>query len=121
MDKYIEQLKPLFVDIADKIGQGAEFGWEVVIKQQYVEAITTLIFLGLGLVFILISWYFLVKTDWDGYENNQAKTGVPCLIFGIVGGFMTLFSFLYLLSEGTIGKLLNPEYYALEFFINLVK
>ena len=34
MGNTIEQLKPLMVDVASKIGQTAEYGWDVILKQQ---------------------------------------------------------------------------------------
>ena len=43
MEKYIEQLKPLFEKVADKIGQGAGYTWEVVLRQQIAEGIVNIL------------------------------------------------------------------------------
>lgn len=117
----ITQLKEVMTPIALKIGEGAEFGWEVVMKQQYVEAVVAFSFLFFGIILLLLGYYLSVKTDWNSRDNNEGKTGVPAMVLLVIGGIITFFAFLTVLFESAIGKLINPEYYAIQFFINLVK
>lgn len=111
MENYIEQLKPLFAQVADKIGQGTSFGWEVVLRQQIAYGIIAIFVAILGLAGIigLIIWH---KKD----EDLMDDTGGGILLIWV----LTLILFI----AGTISAILyltNPEYYALQFFINLVK
>lgn len=122
MEKYIEELKPVFAQVAEKIGQGAEFGWGVVLKQQYVYAISNLIGSVLALISLIVGIILVryglklqsQKVDWyktDGDDFIFSGGGL------IIGG---LSAFILTLMHG-IAYLINPEYYALQFFISLVK
>lgn len=117
MEQYIEQLKPVFASVAEKIGQGAEFGWEVVIRQQFVEAIIIIVGFLVGIILIFLRYWIGRSDPW---EDITVRSGVAfCLIITAV--FLIIATLLELIVGGGIGKLINPEYYALEFFINLVK
>lgn len=39
----ITKLQEIMSPVAQKIGEGAEFGWSVVIKQMYVEGVIALL------------------------------------------------------------------------------
>ena len=113
MENTIEQLKPLFTQMAEKIGQGAEFGWEVILKQQIaygvICAIFTVIFLIAGIALIIYS----IKSN-DSIEENDLETVMVFTYLFIFGGF-----FIFCIQG--ILRLLNPEYYTLQFFMNLVQ
>jgi hypothetical protein len=113
----IEQIKLALQPIAEKIGEGAEFGWEVIIRQQYVNAImggvwfvVSLLMIGLGV------WLFkkLYKKDANYNEND---------LLWVVSG--VLFPILLLIAatsfETLITRLLNPAYYAIEFLLTIIK
>lgn len=96
--------------IAEKIGQGAAFGWEVVVRQQYFEGLSSLIWSLPVAIIALVLWFtsFKFAKDTDG---ASLWVIVPALVF-------TVFAFC-LLDNGVL-HLLNPSYYALQFFIDLV-
>lgn len=110
----IEAIQVALAPVAEKIGQGAAYGWEVVVRQQYVEGITSLIIAGIALIVFIAAMFALRYqfTKADSYDFPFAG------FFGIFGGIM---SFAIGTSSLVIGvqKLLNPEYYALQFFITL--
>ena len=107
MEKYIEQLKPLFEKVAEKIGQGANFGWEVVLRQQVSFGIIAG-FLGvMGLVMLLLG-IKLYREEEKEYADIKIAYFFMILIGGV--GFVA----------GTINAILrlsNPAYYALQFFL----
>ena len=121
MEQYIEQLKPLFSKIAEKIGQGAEFGWSVVFRQQIAYGVVT--------AFIAICGFLGMFLVYRAYKNIKAKEIAKIdlaieyeglLIWIVAGGIVSGIAFI----AGTINAILyftNPAYYALQFFINLVK
>lgn len=110
----INAIKEAFVPIAEKIGQGADYGWEVVVLQQYVTAIGN--FIGTVVFFIagVILWRFSNRTLWDTADENP---GWFCCMALSLGAFGVSAMALY---EG-VAHLINPYYYALEFFITLGK
>lgn len=113
-------IKEALTPIAEKIGQGAEFGWEVVVRQQFVEAITMFVALGIGLVFLFVGIWAacsLTSRDWDSPVITK-KSFIALAGLGI-GFFMSLISFIGVFAGSAIGRLINPEYYALQFFISL--
>lgn len=109
MEQYIEQLKPLFSQVAEKIGQGAEFGWEVVLRQQFAYGFVALFWALLGLVGMIAVYKICNKYgDWE--------TDEWVWVMSIFGGGLFLVSFIV----GAINAILylsNPQYYALQFFI----
>jgi len=115
----IDKLKEVFEPIAEKIGQGAQFGWEVVMKQQYIVAVSDFIVLACCVVAIFIAKWLITQgqksredSRWNNYE------------FWYFGGIILLIVSAVLiplcLYDG-IAHLINPEYYALDFFINLAR
>jgi len=118
----IEQLKEVFTPIAAKIGQGAEFGWEIVIRQQYVEAFIGLGQLILGIIF-LVGTFFIVKKaikECNDANANAFDWMMVGVISAIFGGSFGLF-FLISGFHTAITHFINPEYYAIQFFLNLVQ
>lgn len=119
----INAIKEALTPIAEKIGQGAEFGWEVVLRQQIVEAWLGVFAVVLSVVcaiaLIKFQLYAERKKEKSGsygpsdWELLQIITGISgAMIFPIViiaGGYQAITHFL------------NPAYYALEFFIQLAK
>lgn len=106
--------------IADKIGQGAQYGWEVVVKQQYITGIVGIF--DFVACFVLLIIFFTIaivnakKADWEG----EGDLNIVCTF--IFGGLAFIAALLCLTNwpDTSIQHLLNPDYYALQFFIGLV-
>lgn len=119
-DDTINQLKDLMTPVAQKIGEGAQFGWEVVIKQQYVEA-------GIGLFFaialcplaLVVGTWFLKKGRKMHEESNWTDWEVPTLLGWVLYVFAT--GAFVIGSITAITHFINPDYYAIQFFISLVQ
>lgn len=121
-DKYIEQLKPVFAEVAVKIGQGAEFGWTVVMKQQMIEAVFSIgfvIFFGV----LLLATYKLNRwayNMWGKSLRYDRDSYMVVVVISTIVGVGLFFGALYNLTDA-IAHLVNPEYYTLKFFIDLAR
>ncbi len=110
----INAIQKALAPVAEKIGQGAAYGWEVVVRQQYINGIASLI-TALGCltgVFVCI-W----AAKWCKKNQYGDGAGQFFSVGGVVGFAMLFFCFI---TDG-VQHLLNPAYYALDFFINLAK
>lgn len=115
----ISAIQKALAPVADKIGQGAQYGWQVVMTQQYVTAIGDFIFAGVCLLVFLAGIGFAItaikykqKNDYDDSKIPLACVAIILIGLGLVLGPLALY-------DG-IAHLINPAYYALQFFINLV-
>ena len=121
-EETLTKLQEIFTPVAQKIGEGAQFGWEVVVMQQYVYAWLGVFWAVIGIAGLVATFHFIrfacahkLKNGHLGSEAEYWGTfgaiflGVPSLV-SFIGGIHT-----------AITHFLNPHYYAIEFFINLVK
>ena len=115
----IEQIKVALTPVAEKIGQGAQYGWEAVIKQQYVFAVqyciaALMLFICAG-VAVGFARYFYGRYKENQYQDWAFGVGLMTVLAIIT----TAIGLAYIGSAA--GRFLNPPYYALEFFIQLTK
>lgn len=97
-------------EIATKIGQTAEWGWGVVLKQQVAYGI-------IGVFVSIISLTLLIRFHkWVVREEAFNDDGGEALILV----YFFLFVFFVGPAISAILHLFNPEFYAIQFFINLV-
>ena len=112
----INQLKELFNPIAQKIGESTNFGWEVVLRQQIIYGILNLMAVLVGIIIAIITYKLWKHFSEDSNFNFQdGRTGII-----VIGSIISLGLIIRGLVFG-IPYLLNPEYYAIQFFINLIK
>jgi len=111
----VEELKTVFAPVAAKIGEGAEFGWDVVLRQMWIEGIIAMIFAFFAfLVIIVVLIITYTKRKYIIEETDGiAFVFLLFLLLPLIIG-LTEFSF-------GIKHLLNPEFYAIQFFLDLVK
>jgi len=107
----IDQLKGIFTPVAEKIGQGAEFGYEVVIRQQIAYSIVAVLFAIMGFIGLIV-FYKIVKSG-----RREEHVIVPSYMLLLPAAAI---SFVWG-SIYAILHLINPHYYAIQFFINLVR
>ena len=120
MEKYIEQLKPVFEKVAEKIGQGAEYTWEIVLRQQIAIGVGNIV-MGIGSIILGIIVYKVVRFSIKKCEEDEYSSWeVVGILFGVFGGIGSLIMIIAGFYNGIL-HLINPAYYALEFFIGLVK
>lgn len=117
-------LKALLAGVSEKIGEGAGFAWEIVVHQQFAIGITKLIWASLFLIPIIclaIITYQCGKQAVKSKHDADEAQGWICVMFlllAIIGGLLIgAFGFI---QDGVL-HVLNPQYYAIEFFVNAVK
>ena len=117
LEKTIDIIKTNLQPLADKIGQGAGWTYELFVRQVYVNALTGLLWevVGIGLL-VTAKKCFDKKLedkydDWDDY--NKWFLIVPVLGIGLALTLLPL--------SNLIQALVNPNYRAIKLIIDLVK
>lgn len=115
----IEAIKNALAPVADKIGQGAEYGWEVLVMGQFAEGVATLVFTTFVLVSILGGMYVTKKVA-NRVAEDEAEA-YPLVIWFV--GVLVLCLFMapqigVWYWEGAVDTF-APEYAALKFLISL--
>jgi heme/copper-type cytochrome/quinol oxidase subunit 2 len=91
--------------------------WEVVIRQQYVEVVqSVLIFIFCIIGLYCFYKYFKYRAKDNDYE---VECDIVAIIVTLVLAIITLVSTIDLIESS--GKLINPEYYAIQDITNFVK
>jgi len=137
IDQVYSDLKPVLAEIGKKIGQGGEFVWEVLVRQQIAEGVYCLFGGVVCLAIILVYFLWMIpfvnkkfkeieekkkrKSDDEGY-CGYISSEVPMMIsvFGsliAVGAFIGLMSFAYY----AIMNLANPEFQAIKEIFNQIQ
>lgn len=109
----IESIKEALIPVAEKIGETAEWGWGVVLKQMYVEATLGLFWAIIGLVLALVA--YKVAKGQDDFEDNFLS-----YLFSVLGILMGVIAFVVGFTIA-ITHFINPEFYAIQFFLGLVQ
>jgi hypothetical protein len=118
-NKIIEQLQVAFAPVAEKIGEGASFGWEVIIRQQIISGVLDVVIGVLG-IFLAYFIYKLVRFFLKKQEENcYGDWGLGAWLIAIFGSIpvVIMISCLFI----GINKLLNPAYYAIKFLLEVIK
>lgn len=119
----MEQIAGVLEKLATKLGITVEYLWTVLVRQAYMEGIVYLVWFFVLILFSLIGipksikWVKgLPQDETFGYDVQYifAMVGLAVL-FAIV-----IFSIPSMFSDG-IQRLLNPEYFALEKILNVLK
>ena len=107
----INAIKEALTPIAEKIGQGAGFSWEVVLQQQFIKGM----WFGIAAVVIFLITLALAFGSYvESKDDSEASAG-----FGLAAFATLLISMI--LAFHFFSRLYNPEYYAIQFFINLIR
>ena len=108
-----EELKPIFADVANKIGEGTEWGWEIIMKQMYVHAIGYFIAVALSIPLMFVC-VWLIRKDLKDWETDGITAGAS---LGLFGCFIALGVCLFY----GVAHIINPEFYALNYLLDLVR
>lgn len=121
-ERVIDEVLTRLDAVAEKIGEGADYFWPVLVRQQYVEATFALVFalVMLGLAFLIPAW----ARSINGRGNWGDGTGAPS--GECVGFIVLLFGFLgclgwFLTYVLHFGAFFNPEFYALQDLLAMLK
>ena len=112
IQQLIDLTKKGLTQVATQLGTTLPQLWEIMIMQQYVEAMVG--FLQAGI--ILFIWYLIIKSKAIKKmieDDFESLLSIPFLIFLVFFVLLTLYSFVIDVPNG-IAKLINPEYYAIK-------
>lgn len=107
----IDQLKELFAPVAEKIGEGAGAGWDVLVGGMFAEGIASLAIAAVLILVAVIVVRFLTRDETlDATEGfTYIPAGVISVVVCVICGI--------LIYDGLIATI-APEYAALKFLIN---
>lgn len=120
-EKVFEALKLL----AAKLGTTADFLWDVLIRQAYIEGITSIIiasvpFILLIFYMIFVKWFFKnVERLEDDHENIWCACWITSVVLG--AALMVTIALSICQIKHIVTVFLNPEYWALEQILNIIK
>src|SRR3990167_6409897 len=103
--------------LAEVAGSTAQHIYTVLVRQQFVDGVTTLVQLAL--------WCFLMYFGgmkiwrWHNAGDEYSDRGLGAIIVGI-GLVIVSFAVVGFLGAA-VGKFINPEYYALKFLFESVR
>ena len=109
----VKAVADAFAPVAQKIGEGAQYGWQVVLWQQQLNGVADMLWAVAPLLVAIASVYGGIKAfksrdeDWVG--------------LGVFAWFIAAIALVVcgnLVFDG-VTHFLNPAYYALQFFISL--
>lgn len=112
----LASLSSFFTPVAEKIGQGAQYGWQIVIQQQYVTACLGIFWALLGIAGMILCAKYVFPWAKKYAPDSEGFT----YFIAVLTSCMPLLSFI-IGATVAITHFLNPAFYALQFFINLVK
>jgi hypothetical protein len=106
--------------------------WNILVKQVYVDTVTSLLVVLMCVVAIVLSWSYYKKVaakdleKWISYKGNSVSDWsfdwddhIGMVIFmGVVVTLATLT--IIIMLPGIVGRLLNPEFYAIQFIIQSI-
>lgn len=109
----------LLQELVDLVKSTAPELWRIAIQQVFVQAVGY----GLGVVALLaFGLYFLwVAVQIKRSENYSQDEDAPSQYGLSLFASIALFSGLLILLYQVLGRLINPEFYAIELLINYVK
>ena len=119
MDKLILELKPLLISLGEKLGQGGDFVWEAIMRQQYFDGFISLFWGIVGIILLVIGIKLIL---WVIREIKKDEYPDVCFhLFWIIPIVIFAFFFSGCNLETSFKKFTNPNYTALENIIDLVK
>ena len=110
-----EAVQVILQPLADKLGTTAQHVWELQIKQAYVDGSIALVGLLFGLAIVVLTVFLNLKYNDDEYYdfNFWVVVSIIPIIIGV--------SFICSTIVTVFTSFINPEYYALQHLIQLVK
>jgi len=123
VEKFGDKMDQYFQALADKAGVATDHFWPIFVKQQYIEGISLLVLLMIGFIACVLLFRMGINHVENFDSRNYPKSTPKVLIGFIAGTILSAIVFIGFATEGsaTIGKIINPEYYAVQSLVQMVK
>ena len=116
----LEQIKLYLEQITDKLGQGAGFTWDAVLKQQYIEGFLSVLGIIVGIILGIVA-YKGARYCWKKHqEDKYGDWNFAAIMIGVIGILFTI-ALIIISFQSAINHLVNPEYQAIMDLIGSVK
>lgn len=110
IDKYSDKLEASLISLSKELKQPVEYVYKLVVRQQYVEGISSILLLIISIIVLFIGCSRIgLKTDFE--------EEFPWIIPIVVGGFLLIGAVIWIFDSG-ITCLVNPEYAAIKDIIS---
>lgn len=114
----INQIKDLLIPVAEKLGQGGEYAWTVLVKGQFAEGVAGLVTYGVFGIIILALIVTAARAKGELFdERNPGKTVVCSIVFFISCGYLGAL----MRVQEPLMQVISPEYAAMKFLIEEAK
>lgn len=117
--KYSEKIESAIVALADKLQQPVEHVYKLIIKQQLIEGISSIIVLFIG-VFVMIAGIILLSKYYENIGMVSKYYENIGMFFSLMGLVVLVIGIIWFFASG-ITCLFNPEYAAIKEIINMIK
>jgi Na+-driven multidrug efflux pump len=117
-EKIYNDISGAIATLAQKLGVAAEHVYATLIRQQVTEGIYSIVVISLciiGLLFVVKLIKFGLKASRDGEEEASIFIWIISLVLALIA-LCILFTF-----SSDVMKLFNPEYYAIQEVIEMIK
>lgn len=109
-EQILERVDAAISAVAEKLGQGADHFWPILVKQQVVEGA-----IGLTLICLFLLTFpplFLTGIFRGWIDDDMTPRGAAT----VASGMTTVFGMIFVLATVTdaVTKITNPEYHALK-------
>jgi putative Mn2+ efflux pump MntP len=115
----VKAIQDAMKPVADKIGEGAGYTWEVFVRQQVAEGVARLIW-AVALLLLTFAGYRLIRHGLKKMSEDKYSDWDFALIWIVPSTVAALAFSLLALTTGVM-HLLNPEYYAITGLIDMVR
>ena len=119
----INSIKEALVPLAEKLGQGASFVYEVSYRQTIIDGITGVVVGGVILLATLILGIWVVRELFKGWAEadmyDREDSGIT-IVLAIIAGLVVVGISLAVVVDA-VKKLANPHYYTIQSIIHEVR
>ena len=105
----IQQLTPIFQTVANKLGEGANYFWPIMVKNVYITGIWEGV-AGIVLILVAIGCWVTLFSSLDG------KDKIPFIFVGFIFFLISLAAFFNASVD-----LINPQHGAFQEIVQIVK
>lgn len=117
IDKYSEKISDSFSNLVHGITPDIKEGFAIVVKKQVVEGIIDLTcYLLFCILSVITAVYFYRKADFSG--DSPSASVILLIFFGVIG--LASIAVLFGNMGELIGKIVVPEWYAIDEILRLI-